>query len=334
MCRLNIHEPVEHGTPMLPPSFEFPVYEAMVEEDEEIPDEIKWMLEQERKVIRPHQEEIEVINLGTEEDKKEIKIGVLLNTRVKERIIELLREYPDIFAWSYKDMPGLDPKVVEHRLPLKHECPPVKQKLRRSHPDMALKIKEEVRKQIDAGFLVTSEYPQWLANIVPVPKKDGKVRMCVDYRDLNKASPKDDFPLPHIDVLVDSTAKCKVFSFMDGFSGYNQIKMAPEDREKTSFITPWGAFCYLVMPFGLINAGATYQRGMTKIFHDMIHKEIEVYVDDMIVKSGTEEEHVEYLLKMFQRLRKYKLRLNPNKCTFGLDPENSWALLSVRGVLK
>jgi len=152
---------------------------------------------------------------------------------------------------------------------------------------------------------------------MPVPKKDGKVRMCIDYRDLNKASPKDDFPLPHIDVLVDSTARCKAFSFMVGFSGYNQIKMAPEDREKTSFITPWGAFCYLVMPFGLINAGATYQRGMTKIFHDMMHKEIEVYVDDMIVKSGTEE-HVEYLLKIFQRLRKYKLRLNPNKCTFGV----------------
>ena len=94
--------------------------------------------------------------------------------------------------------------------------------------------------------------------------------------------------------------------------------MAPEDREKTSFITPWGTFCYRVMPFGLINAGATYQRGMTTIFHDMIHKKIEVYVDDMIVKSITEEEHVEYLLKMFQRLRKYKLCLNPNKCTFGV----------------
>jgi len=122
---------------MLPPNFEFPVYEAMVEEDEEIPDEIKWMLEQERKAIQPHQEEIEVINLGTEEDKKEMKIGALLDASVKERIIELLREYPDIFAWSYKDMPGLDPDVVEHRLPLRPECLPVKQKLRRSHPDMA-----------------------------------------------------------------------------------------------------------------------------------------------------------------------------------------------------
>jgi len=236
---------------MLPPNFEFPVYEAMVEEDEEIPDEIRWMLEQQRKAIQPHQEEIETINLGTDEVKKEIKIRALL-------------EYADIFAWSYKDMLGLDPEVVEHRLSLKPEGPPVKQNLRRCHPDMALKIKEEVRKQIDAGFLVTSEYPQWLANIVPVPKKDGKVRMCVDYRNLNKTSPKDDFPLPHIDVLVDSTAKCKVFSLMDGFSSYNQIKMAPEDREKTSFITPWGTFCYLVMPFGLINVVATYQRGITR----------------------------------------------------------------------
>ncbi|GAU39246.1 hypothetical protein TSUD_396930 [Trifolium subterraneum] len=307
-------------TPLYKPSpnFEFPVYEAVEEEDEEIPDEIRRLLDQEKRTIQPHEEVIELINLGSEEDKKEIKIGALLEASVKERVIVLLREYVDIFAWSYQDMPGLDPVIVEHHLPLKLECPPVKQKLRRTHPDMALKIKEEVQKQIDAGFLITSEYPQWLANIVPVPKKDGKVRMCVDYRDLNKASPKDDFPLPHIDVLVDNTAKSKVFSFMDGFSGYNQIKMAVEDREKTAFITPWGTFCYKVMSFGLTNAGATYQRGMTTLFHDMMHKEIEVYVDDMIVKSGTEEEHVEYLLKMFQRLRKYRLRLNPNKCTFGV----------------
>ena len=163
-----------------------------------------------------------------------------------------------------------------------------------------------------------TKYLQWLANIVPIPKKDGKVRMCVDYRDLNKASAKEYFPLPHIDMLVDSTAKFKVFSFIDGFSGYNQIKMAPEDMEKTSFITPWGTFFYKVMPFGLKNAGATYQRAMTTLFHDMIHKEIEVYVDDMIAKSRTEEEHVEHISKLFQRLRKYKLRLNPNKCTFGV----------------
>ena len=151
-----------------------------------------------------------------------------------------------------------------------------------------------------------------------VPKKDGKVKMCIDYRNLNRASPKDDFPLPHIDVLVDNTAQFSVFSFMDGFSGYNQIRMAQEDMEKTTFITPWGTFCYKVMPFGLKNVGATYQRAMITLFHDMIHKEIEVYVDDMIAKSQTEEEHLVNLEKLFERLRKFKLRLNPNKCTFGV----------------
>lgn len=142
--------------------------------------------------------------------------------------------------------------------------------------------------------------------------------MCVDYRDLNKASQKYDFPLPHIDMLVDNITKFKVFSFMDKFSGYNEIKMAPRDMEKTTFITPWGTFYYRVMHFSLKNGGETYQRAMTTLFHDMMHKEIEIYVDDMIAKPRDEEEHVEHLLKLFQRLRKYKLRLNPNKCTFGV----------------
>ena len=102
---------------------------------------------------------------------------------------------------------------------------------------MLLNIEEEVKKQLDAGFLKVVKYPQWVANIVPVPKKDGKVQMYVDYRDLNKASPKDNFPLPHIDTLVDNTTKHLLFSFMDGFSGYNQIRMTPKDMEKTTFLT-------------------------------------------------------------------------------------------------
>ena len=120
------------------------------------------------------------------------------------------------------------------------------------------------------------EDTQWLANIVPVPKKYGKVRMCVDYRDLNKACPKDDFPLPYIDALVDSAASSAMYSFMDGFAGYNQIMMAVIDKLKTSFTTEWGVYCYLVMPFGLKNTGATYQRMATALLHDMIHKKIEV----------------------------------------------------------
>ena len=145
------------------------------------------------------------------------------------------------------------------------------------------------------------KYPEWVANIVPVLKKDGKVRMCVDYRDLNRASPNDNFFLPHIDTLVDNTAKNSRFSFMDGFFGYNQIRMVPEDREKTIFVTMWSTFCYKVMPFGLKNVGATYQRAMVTLFHDMLHKEIEVYVDDLIAKSREDESHVENLRKLFKR---------------------------------
>ena len=135
---------------------------------------------------------------------------------------------------------------------------------------------------------------------------------------MNKASPKDDFPLPHIDILVDNAARSSTYSFMDGFSGYNQIKMAIEDRAKTTFVTPWGTYCYKVMPFGLKNAGATYQRAMVTLFHDMMHKEIEVYVDDMIAKSKEGEDHVKVLRKLFERLRKYELKLNPAKCSFGV----------------
>ena len=114
-------------------------------------------------------------------------------------------------------------------------------------PDMSEKIKAEVMKQFNVGFLAVTSYPQWVSNVVPVPKKNGKVQMCMDYRDLNRASPKDDFPLPHIDILVDNTTQHKVFSFMGGFSGYNQIKMAPEDMEKNTFVTQWGTFCYKVL---------------------------------------------------------------------------------------
>ncbi|KAI5436041.1 hypothetical protein KIW84_022471 [Lathyrus oleraceus] len=206
-------------------------------DDEEISNELSHLLEHEEKTIQPFEEQIELVNLGSEDDVKEVKIGSQLCPEAKKGLITLLREYSDVFSWSYQDMPELDSEIVEHRFPLKPEYPLVKQKMRRTHPDMAIKIKEEVKKKIDVGFLVTSEYPQWVSNIVLVPKKDGKVRMCVNYKDLSKTSLKDDFPLSHIDMFEDNTAKFKVFSFMDGFSGYNQIKMAPEDMEKTTYYT-------------------------------------------------------------------------------------------------
>jgi Reverse transcriptase (RNA-dependent DNA polymerase) len=138
----------------------------------------------------------------------------------------------------------------------------------------------------------------------------------VDFRDLNKACPKDDFPLPVTEIIIDHTSSYEVFSFMDDYAGYNQIKMAPGDEKHTAFRTPIGIYCYKVMPFGLKNVGATYQRAMIKIFDDLIHKIVECYVDDLVIKAMSYEEHLQYLEVVFNRLREHALKLNPLKCTF------------------
>ena len=151
-----------------------------------------------------------------------------------------------------------------------------------------------------------------------VKKPNRKWRMCVDFMDLNRVCPKDIYPLPQIDNLVDSTARHELLSFMDTFSGYNQIKMKEEDQEKNSFVTSQGLFCYKVMPFGLKNAGATYQRLMNKMFAHQLERNVEVYVDDMLVKSVHENDHLNDLQETFNTLRSYNIKLNPSKCVFGV----------------
>lgn len=266
--------------------------EEMIEED--VPHEILRSLYHLEDKLEPV-EEVQSVNLNTEDQPQMVKIGTTLSSEERRVMIELLTQCKDIFAWSYEDMPGLDTDMVVHHLTIIPGMRPVIQKLCKLRPEWSLKVHDEVIKQYEAGFLMVTNYPEWLANIVSVPKKDGKVRMCIDYSYLNKASPKEDFPLPHIDLLVDNAAGPGLLSLMDGFSGYNQIKMAEEDMEKTSFITHWGTFCYVVMPFSLKNAGATYQRAMTTLFHDMMHKDLEVYVDDMIAKYERREDHPSYL---------------------------------------
>ena len=149
-----------------------------------------------------------------------------------------------------------------------------------------------------------------------VKKANGKWRMCIDFTDLNKDCPKDSYPLPRIDQLVDSIAGHQLLSFMDAFSGYNQIMMDESDQEKTSFITSQGLFCYKVMPFGLKNAGATYQRLVNHMFRPQIGRNVEVYVDDMLVKSLDEGSHLDDLQETFETLRRYKMKPNPSKCAF------------------
>ncbi|XP_049381345.1 uncharacterized protein LOC125845898 [Solanum stenotomum] len=222
---------------------------AEYEEDVQ-PGELTEEFEQFENKEKPNLDEIETINLGdSTELVRDTRISVHFTPSQRKELIDLLRQYMDVFAWSYDDMPGLSTDIVSHRLPIDPSYPPVKQKPRKMKPDLSLKVKEEVSKQFDANVIRVTKYPTWLANIVPVPNKNGKTRVCVDYRDLNKASPKDDFPLPNIHILIDNCAKHELQSFVDCFAGYHQILMDEDDAEKTAFITPWGVYCYRVMPF-------------------------------------------------------------------------------------
>nr|XP_027083616.1 uncharacterized protein LOC113705912 [Coffea arabica] len=235
-------------------------------------------LKQYEEKSKPNLEETEIINIGTKTEVKEVKVNIHLNKKQNEEMIEFSMLFQDVFAWSYDDLAGISTDIMVYRLPTDPKFLPVKQK--------------------------------------SLPKKSGEVRVCVDYRDLNKGSPKDDFSLPNIHFLLDNTVGHEIESFGDCFVGYHQILMAEEHREKISFITSWGIFCYRVMSFELKNAGATYQRIMTILFHDMIHKEMEVYVNDIIIKSKKVENHLVDLKKLFERLMKYNLELNPAKCAF------------------
>nr|KYP49854.1 Transposon Ty3-G Gag-Pol polyprotein [Cajanus cajan] len=166
-----------------------------------------------------------------------------------------------------------------------------------------------------------------------VKKLNGKWRMCTGYTNLNKAYPKDAYPLPNIDRLVDGASGHKFMYFLDTYSRYNQILMHPQDEDKTAFIIETENYCYRVMLFGLKNVGATYQRLMNKIFSEQIGHNMEVYVDDMVVKSSDVPIHVNDLTDVFQALRRHQMRLNPEKCVFGVSGGKFLGfMLSSRGI--
>jgi hypothetical protein len=209
-------------------------------------------------------------------------------------------------------MPGIPRDVAEHSLDIQTGARPVKQHLRRFDEEKRRAIGEEVHKLMATGFIKEVFHPEWLANPVLVKKKGGKWRMCDT--GLNKACPKVPYPLPRIDQIVDSTAGCETLSFLDAYSGYHQIKMKESDQLATSFITPFGMYCYITMPFGLRNAGATYQRCMNHVFGEHIGRTVEAYVDDIVVKTRKASN----LEVTFGCLRAKGIKLNPEKCVFGV----------------
>jgi hypothetical protein len=233
-------------------------------------------------------------------------------------LVDFLRANIDIFAWSPSDMSGIPREVAEHALEIQAGFKPVKQRLRHFDEEKCRVIGEEVHKLLKAGFIKEVHHPEWLANPVLVKKKNGKWRICVDYTSLNKACPKVPFPLPRIDQIIDSTVGCETLSFLDAYSGYHQIKMKESDQLMTSFITPFGMYCYVTMPFGLWNAGATYQRCMQHVFGEHIGPTVETYIDNIVVKTKKISNLINNLDVAFKCLRAKNIKLNPKKCVFGV----------------
>ena len=181
-------------------------------------------------------EELEPVSL--DDDLEHLAyIGSRLSKDLKGPLTQFLRQNRDVFAWKQADMGGIDPTVITHRLNTSPSFKPVKQKRRSLASERQKAINEEVGKLLQAGAIREVEYPEWLANVVLVKKANEKWRLCIDFTDINKACPKDSFPLPRIDLIVDATAGHELLSFMDAFSGYNQISMDPDEQVKTSFIT-------------------------------------------------------------------------------------------------
>ena len=270
-------------------------------------------------ITRPEpSEELEPVSL--DDDPEHLAyIGSKLAEDLKSLLTQFLRQNRDVFAWKQADMGGIDPTVITHRLNTSPSFKPVKKKLRKFEPKRQKSINEEAAKLLQAGAIREVEYPEWLANVVLIKKANGKWRLCIDFTEINKACPKDSFPLPRIDLIVDATAGHELLSFMDVFFGYNQISMDPNDQEKTSFVTAQGTYCYRVMPFGLKNAGDTYQRLVNRMFQKQIGTTMEVYIEDMLVKSSTAELHIAHLSEAFQILRNYNMKQNPAKCAFGVS---------------
>jgi len=241
------------------------------------------------------------------------KLGVVASTKhMKMRIAQNM----STFAWSSTDMSGIDPDFLCHRLTMDTRVRPVLQRRRKFNEERRLIIRAETQNLMNANHIREIQYPEWLANVVLVQKSNGKWSMCVDFTDLNKACPKDSHPLPSIDSLVDSASGCHLLSFLDTFSGYNQIRMHPNDESKTAFMAEFASYCYKAMPFGLKNVGATYQHLMDRILSPYSTNSASLCrwhgphpCGEGIARDRSEE--------FFATIAKYNLKLNLEKCVFG-----------------
>jgi hypothetical protein len=261
-----------------------------------------------------------------------VLLGSQLSDEQEKTLLIFLFNNKDVFAWTANDLCGVNRDVIEHSLNVDPSFRPRKQRHGKLSEDKAEGVRNEVKRLLSASVIREVTYLEWLANTFMVKKANGKWRMCIDFTDLNKACLKDEFPLPRIDSLVDAAASSELMSLLDCYSGYHQIWMKKEDEPKTSFITLSGTYCYLWMPEGLKNARGSFSRMIAKVLHSQIGRNVLTYVDDIIVKSTKQENHIADLQETFANFRQAGLKLI-QKSVFGVNKGKFLGcLVSTKGI--
>ncbi|CAN6679072.1 unnamed protein product [Malus baccata var. baccata] len=283
--------------------------------------------------LKPLPDHLKYAFLG-EEETLPIIVSSSLTALEEEKLIRVLKEHKTAIGWTLADIKGISPTTCMHRIFLEEGAKPTREAQRRLNPPMMEVVKKEIIKLLDCGVIYPISNSRWVSPVQVVPKKSGVTvvknaedelvptriqtgwRVCIDYRKLNNTTRKDHFPLPFIDQMLERLAGHSFYCFLDGYSGYNQIVIAPEDQEKTTFTCPFGTFAYRRMPFGLCNAPATFQRCMVSIFSDFIEKIIEVFMDDFSVFGDSFDGCLENLTLILKRCMETNLVLNWEKCHF------------------
>jgi hypothetical protein len=263
-------------------------------------------------------------NVASEQDPKYVNLASHFSEEQKDDYGELLKEFANIFSWQYGDLKTFDTEIIQHKIPLNKDTKPFRQKIISFSPMLLPTMEKEIKKLLDAKIIIPLRYSDWIANLLPVRKKNGEIRLCVDFRNLNKCSRKDNYSLPKMEHILQKVSGSSVMSFIDEFSRYNQIVVHPDDREKTTFTTPWGTFMYENMPFRLMNAGASFQRAMDIAFVGEKDKFVLIYLDDITIFSSSHEDHFQHLRKAFLKCRRYGISLNPKKSNFALKDHATW----------
>ncbi|XP_040369382.1 uncharacterized protein LOC121051265 [Rosa chinensis] len=269
-----------------------------------------------------------------ENHKLPVIISSCLSALQEQKLLRMLDEHKEAIGWTIADIKGISPSMCMHKILLEDDMKPRRDPQRRLNPPMQEVVRKEVMKLLDVGVIYPISDSKWVSPVQVVPKKSGITvvandkgelvpqrvangwRVCIDYRKLNNATRNDHFPLPFIDQMLERLAGHEYYCFLDGYSGYNQIPIAPEDQDKTTFTCPYGTFAYRRMPFGLCNAPATFQRCMISIFSDMVERFIEVFMDDFSVFGDSFDQCLHHLALVLQRCEDCNLVLNWEKCHF------------------